>query len=268
MSYGLLMRNDSDEVVIDGEHPLLSLVSMTEKSISASKLSGPADQEWHYRESVITLPHYGAQDIVPFFCLSHGMKIGVTGVKRTSSHIEIGVVAKAGGVLRVELYSYADFAITTQGNYGLQVFSSASQLVYDSRNPPLRPRAFAQGNFDLSLPAVAGQPYGVSGDVLMKFVQVRIEEGSTGNYHQYWDYRCTAWLSWQSGRLQLDAPQYESMNQYELEDTYCFNYGMGYWAEPPGDYIGPGVTYNWHILNGGPATLGATVAYSYDGVDF
>lgn len=268
MSYGIIIRNNSNEVVIDGVHPLLNLIAVTEQHIAGGKVTGPAEREDHLRENIVRIPHYGAQDAVPFFCPSYGMDFGVTGMKRTSSHLEIGVVAWTGGALRVELYSYADFAISTQGDYGLQVFDAGGSLIFDSRNPPLKPRDFQQGNFNIPLAGRAGQPYGISGDTLLKYVDVIIDDFQSGQYHPYYEYKATAFLSWQNDRLILDAPQYENMNQYELRERYTFNYGEGMWADPPGDYIGPGCTYPWHVINGGAATLGTTICDSYDGFDF
>jgi len=272
MSYGIIIRNNSNEVVIDGVHPLLNLIAVTEQHIAGGKVTGPAEGEDHLRENIVRIPHYGAQDAVPFFCPSYGMDFGVTGMKRTSSHLEIGVVAWTGGALRVELYSYADFAISTQGDYGLQVFDAGGSLMFDSRNPPLKPRDFQQGNFNIPLAGRAGQPYGISGDTLLKYVEVITDYFRIGRYHHYYEHKATAFLSWQNDRLILDAPQYENiyenMNEYELRERYTFNHGKGSGDYPPGAPIGPGCTYPWHVINGGAATLGATICDSYDGFDF
>lgn len=161
MSYGILIRNSSGEIIIDESNPVFSLVSAGQFSVpSGYKFArdyGGWDIEQKYlEEKVVYLPTNGAANVVAFVSPSRGQEVGVVGVRNEPSNnrLAISLVSETGASARVEAYVYGGHLNFPAGeDYGLQVLDASGGLVFDSRRPPLSIDSFRAIPFSITLPS-------------------------------------------------------------------------------------------------------------------
>lgn len=159
MAYGLLIRNNANEVQIDNENPVLALLSSGYYPLYGGYqreddyLDGNDITQVYLRETVASLPTNGAGNVVVFVSPARGDEVGVMGIQNepANNRVRLSLVSETGGSARVEVYVYGASLSPPAGGWGLQVLSGSGSLVFDSRFPTLSIDRFLSIPFTLSL---------------------------------------------------------------------------------------------------------------------